>query len=41
MTQEWKRALRNKRKYAKKFAEDRTAESGTEKEVSKYRYTRA
>ena len=27
MTQEWKRALRNKRKYAKKFAKDRTAEN--------------
>ena len=27
MTQEWKRALRNKRKYAKKFAEDRTSEN--------------
>ena len=27
MTQEWKRALRNKRKYAKKFAEDRTGEN--------------
>lgn len=26
-TQEWKSALRNKRKYAKKFAEDRTAEN--------------
>jgi len=27
MSEEWKRALRTKRKYARKFAKDRTAEN--------------
>ena len=38
-----KRALRNKRMYAKKFAEDRTAEHLELKteEVTKYSHTRA